>query len=134
MKQHVSGTFEVTVTPEDQSPGPEGGVPTARYRLEKTFAGGLTGRCFGVMISGGTPTAGHAAAYVAIDQFHGVLDGRSGGFMLLHRGVQAGAGGRKLEVIVAEDSGTAELAGISGSLKIDLREGVHHYRLDYQLP
>jgi hypothetical protein len=46
----------------------------------------------------------------------------------------AHAGGRKLEVTIAEDSGTGELAGISGSLKIDVREGVHHYRLDYQLP
>ncbi len=32
-----------------------------------------------------------------------------------------------LSIIVVPDSGTGELAGISGAFKLDIRDGVHYY-------
>lgn len=39
-----------------------------------------------------------------------------------------------LTVSILPDSGTEELAGISGSLNIVIEAGKHSYVLDYQLP
>ena len=44
------------------------------------------------MLAAGTPKPGAAAAYVAIDQFTGKLEDRSGGFVLIHRGTMTKAG------------------------------------------
>jgi hypothetical protein len=67
-----------------------------------------------------------------VERVTGALDGRSGSFMLVHRGVMSAAG-QSLEIAVSPGSGTGELAGISGSLEITREDGVHHYRLAYTL-
>ena len=36
--------------------------------------------------------------------------------------------------MIVPDSGTGELAGISGTLEIDNDEGHHYYVLDYERP
>lgn len=90
--QHATGTFEVKITPEAQAPAPAGGLPTARMALAKTFAGAMQGDATGTMLSAGTPAPGQPAAYVAVDQFAGTLDGRRGAFLLLHRGTMTKAG------------------------------------------
>ncbi len=131
---HATGTFEVTITPEAQAEAPEGGVATSRMALSKQFSGGLIGTATGTMLSAGTPAPGHSAAYVAIDQFNGSVDGRAGGFMLLHRGTMAASGESELSVVIAPDSGTGALAGITGTLTIDVREDGHFYDLAYRLP
>jgi hypothetical protein len=43
------------------------------------------------------------------------------------------SGGRDLSVIIAPDSGTGALAGISGSIDIIVKDGQHHYELAYRL-
>ena len=131
--KHAIGTFEVTITPEAQAPAPEGGLPTARMGIAKTFSGGLVGTATGTMMSAGTPQPGHAAAYVALDQVSGTLDGRKGGFLLLHRATMSSAGA-EMSVTIAPDSGSGGLTGIAGSLTIEIKGGVHHYDLAYTLP
>ena len=130
---HATGTFEVKITPEAQGTAPEGGLPTARMGLSKTFSGSMQGQATGTMLSAGTPGAGKIAVYVAVDQFTGSVDGRRGGFLLLHRGTMSSAGA-KLSVEIAPDSGTGELAGIAGTLAIDPSGGQHRYDLAYTLP
>ena len=130
---HATGTFVVAMTPEAQAPAPAGGQPTARMGIVKTFAGGLVGTSTATMLSAGTPQPGHAAAYVAIEQVTGTLDGRHGGFLLLHQGTMSSAG-NKLSVVVAPDSGSGALAGIAGTLSIEITGSVHHYDLAYTLP
>lgn len=130
--QHATGTFEVKLTPEAQSPAAEGAMATGRMALAKTFSGGMTGTASGTMLSAGSP--GAAMAYVAIDQFRGSVNGRSGGFLLLHRGTMTKAGGGDLSIVIAPDTGTGALAGIEGTLSIEIRNGVHHYDLAYKLP
>lgn len=134
MTQHATGTFEVKLTRQEQAPGPEGGLPTARFRLDKTFSGEVVGKAVGIMLSVGAPKPGTAGSYVALDQFVGTLDGRNGGFVLVHRGVMSKAGVADLDVRIATDSGTSELTGIAGTLAIEVRDGQHFYDLEYTLP
>jgi hypothetical protein len=131
---HATGSFTVTVTPEAQAPGTDGAPATSRMAIAKTFAGDLVGTAHGTMLAAGTPGPGRAAAYVAIDQVHGTLDGRTGGFVLVHRGTISKAGAADLSVMIAPDSGTGGLAGIAGTLAIDQSHGDHRYDLAYTLP
>jgi hypothetical protein len=132
--QHATGTFDVKITPEGSKAAPQGGVPTARMELAKTFTGGMTGTAVGTMMTAGAPEPGQAAVYVAIDQFDGSVDGRAGGFILIHRGMMTKAGAGDLSVVIAPDTGTGELAGIEGSFTIEMAGGVHRYDLAYTLP
>ena len=134
MTSHATGIFEVTITPEAQEPAVGVGLPTSRMGLLKTFSGGLAGVARGTMLAAGTPKPGGAAAYVALDQFEGELDGHAGGFVLVHRGTMTRAGAADLEVTVAPDSGTGALEGLAGRLAITVEGGVHHYDLAYTLP
>lgn len=131
---HATGTFQVTMSPEAQGDAPADGLPTSRMGIAKTFTGGMTGSATGTMLAAGTPRPGQAAGYVAIDQFSGSVDGKAGGFLLLHRGTMTKTGASDLSVIIAPDSGTGALAGISGSFAITIEGGVHRYDLAYTLP
>jgi hypothetical protein len=130
--QHATGTFDVKTTLETQTAA-NGLYPTARFALEKKFSGGMQGDAVGVMLSIGTPKPGEAAAYVAIDQFAGTVNGRKGSFALTHRGTMTKQGSAVLEVKVVPDSGRGELEGITGTLAIDASKGVHHYDFSYSL-
>lgn len=132
--RHATGTFEVTVTPEDQAPAKDGALPTSRMAIAKTFSGGLVGTAQGTMLAAGVPRPGDVAAYVAIDQFRGSVDGKVGGFVLLHRGTMTRTGGGELTIATAPDTGTGALAGIEGVLTIEVVNGVHHYDFAYTLP
>jgi len=131
---HATGTFIVTITPQASEPAGGDPAPTSRFGLLKTFSGALQGTAHGTMLAIGTPKAGSSAAYVALDQFTGSLDGRSGGFVLVHRGTMTKDGKADLQVIIAPDSGTGALTGVSGELTITVVGGEHHYDLAYQLP
>ena len=133
MTQQARGTFEVKATPQEQTPAVNGNQPSGRFGLRKEFSGPLAGRAVGTMLSVGTPQPGSAACYVAIDQFSGALDGRPGGFVLVHRGIMTKGGESELDVRIATDSGTGQLAGIAGELKIEVRDGKHFYELTYTI-
>lgn len=132
--KHATGTFEVKMTPEAQAPASEHGLPTSRLGIAKTFAGDLTGTATGTMLAAGEPKPGQPAGYVAIDQVAGTLEGRSGGFLLLHRGTIDPAGKAELSVVIAPGSGTGALAGIAGTFSIEIKQGKHFYDLAYTLP
>lgn len=73
--------------------------------------------------------------YVALETFQGTLEGRRGGFIMMHRGWQGADKVNHLDVAIAPNSGTGELAGITGSLAIRIdSDGSHHYSLRYTLP
>jgi hypothetical protein len=127
---NVQGTFEVTMRAEPD-PDVEEGVTLARMRLEKRFAGPLTGTSQGQMIAARTAVEG-SAGYVAIERFTGTLDGKSGTFVLQHSGVMT-RGARSLTVTVVPDSGTGELQGLAGRMDIQIVEGQHRYELDFEL-
>lgn len=125
------GDFEVTIGPLELD-GPAEDPALARLSIEKEFTGDLEGTGRGQMLTARGAVEG-SAAYVAIERVEGTLAGRTGSFLLQHRGVMTSAR-QELRVTVVPDSGTGELAGLEGELSIDIDEEAHHYVLAYSLP
>lgn len=130
MRLEARGTFTVSLTPlgEDKATGSTLG----RSALDKVFEGDLVGTSTGQMLTAITDVKG-SAGYVAIERVSGTLHGRRGSFVLQHNGVMT-RGAKALSIVVVPDSGTEELAGISGSMTVEITEGRHSYRLEYSLP
>lgn len=126
----VSGEFDVKLVPETLAAGSEG-TGIERMTLDKHYHGALTATGRGEFLSFRSPVP-TSAVYVAIEKVDGTLDGRAGSFLLQHAGVMGGAT-PGLRIIVAPDSGTGELAGITGTLGIRIEGGKHYYDLDYSL-
>ena len=74
-----------------------------------------------------------SAGYVAMERVNGVLHGRSGTFVLQHIGTMT-RGVPQMSVTVVPDSGTGDLVGLAGSMKIKIDEGKHSYEFEYSLP
>jgi len=126
--KRASGSFDVSVQPlanAEVSADPLLG----RFLLTKKFSGDLDASARGHMLSAGTATKG-SAAYVAIDHVRGTLEGRKGSFVLQHTGSMR-RGASSLSVMVVPDSGTEELAGLRGTLSINVVEGRHFYDFLY---
>ena len=127
----ATGDFEVHLNPLDPYAQGQDGIRLGRFSLDKTFRGDLEATSRGEMLSANTAVEG-SAGYVAIEQVHGSLANRRGGFVLKHFGVMVG-GENRLLLEVVPDSGSGELAGISGSMAIRIEGGVHRYDFDYSL-
>lgn len=131
MTQTASGTFSVETRPEPDSDLLDG-VRLGRVQLAKRFHGDLEGEARGQMLTALTAVEG-SAAYVAIERVCGSLHGRQGSFVLQHRGTMD-HGRPSLSIRIVPDSGTGELAGITGSFELEIIKGEHHYTLHYRLP
>ena len=127
---HALGTFDVKITPQPSEDKNE--TPLGRRILEKQFHGDLEGTSKGEMLTGGS-TLKDSGVYVAIERVEGTLQGRRGTFLLYHTGVM-NRGKPDLSITSVPDSGTGELAGISGKLNIQIDQGKHTYDFEYTLP
>ena len=105
------------------------GLKLNRNVVRKEFSGDMVGTSEAQMIAAFTGTPG-SAGYMAIEHFTGSVGGKSGSLVLQHSGVM-NRGGAQLTIKIVPDSGTGELAGISGTLEIDNDQGHHSYVLDY---
>jgi hypothetical protein len=128
MSMHAKGSFDVTITPQETADE----APVARMLLYKEFHGDLEAIAHGEMMAAGEPLTG-AGVYVAIDRVTGTLHGRSGSFLIAHRGIR-NAEGQKLEIVIVPGSGTGQLAGITGTVGIEIVGKEHFYTIDYTLP
>jgi len=128
MAAQAKGEFEVSRSIEPPCDMGDGAV-VGHYRIDKRFHGDLDGSSVVHMLATGTETPG-SAAYVAIERVSGILQGRTGTFFLQHNGMMA-RGAPTLSLTVVPDSGTGELAGISGAMAIDITGGKHYYTFDY---
>jgi hypothetical protein len=132
MTHTAKGPFEVKLTAQKPDNPQAEGSGHGRMSMEKQFHGDLEATSQGEMLSVMTDTKG-SAAYVAIERVKGALGGRSGTFALQHTGTM-NRGEPRLIVNVVPDSGTGELAGISGTMKIVIGpKGEHSYELEYAL-
>ena len=131
MTRQAAGTFQVKVTPQAAADG-IGATNIARMALDKEFHGDLEATSKGEMLAAGTPVGG-SAGYVAIEEVRGTLQGRRGSFLLQHTGTMT-RGAPQLSVSVVPDSGTAELAGLTGRMVITVAEGKHSYQFEYTVP
>jgi hypothetical protein len=126
----AKGTFDVKLAPLPAYDTTEG-TTLSRMSADKVYHGDLEGTAKGEMLSAMTSVK-DSAVYVAIERFTGTLSGRRGTFALYHTGVMD-RGSQRLTVMVVPDSGTNELAGISGTLNIIIADGKHLYEFDYSL-
>jgi hypothetical protein len=124
------GTFEIKMTPEPPYDTALG-VTLGLLRAEKRFSGELDGTSTLTMTAARTPTSG-SAGYVAIERLTCALGGKHGSFVLQHSGTM-NRGAATLSCTVVPDSGTGELVGLSGSMRIDIDAGQHKYTFDYEL-
>jgi hypothetical protein len=122
---HASGTFEVKLAPI------EAYGELGRMSIDKTFAGDLVATSKGEMLSAMGSVKG-SAGYVAMERVTGTLDGKTGSFVLQHSGTM-NRGDASLIVTVVPDSGTDQLAGISGKLAIKIEGKQHFYEFDYEI-
>lgn len=127
---HAVGTFDVKIAPvtDDKAADPAIG----RMLIDKQFHGGLQGSSKGEMLASGTGAKGSSGGYVAMERVQGSLNGAAGTFVLQHSG-KMNRGEPSLSVTVVPDSGTGELTGLTGTMKIDIVNGVHHYEFSYSL-
>lgn len=130
MTKRASGTFDVKLTPMAPDVG-AGDTGTGRMRIDKQFHGELEGTSQGQMLAvmAASKTSG---GYVAMEHVSGTLHGRSGTFALQHSGTMT-RGAQQLSVTVVPDSGTGQLVGLTGSMRIIIDEGKHSYEFDYAL-
>ncbi|HWS25791.1 MAG TPA: DUF3224 domain-containing protein [Xanthomonadales bacterium] len=131
MTQIARGTFTVKLQPDTDADVQEG-VSLGRMTLSKVFEGDLVGTGAGTMLTSQNASTG-SAAYVAIERVSGTLAGRKGSFVFQHLGIMT-SDGRELSIRVAPDSGTGELAGLSGTFTLTIKDGVHAYEFAYTLP
>ncbi len=100
---------------------------------DKQLNGALEGTSHGEMLTATTAVEG-SAAYVALERVEATLAGRKGTFVLQHSAFMT-RGAPHLTITVVPDSGTGELAGITGTMAIRIEEGgKHFYDFDYSLP
>jgi hypothetical protein len=127
---HATGSFEVKLTP--QSDDHLQNTTLGRMSIDKQWHGDLEATSKGEMLTGGDVAKG-SAGYVAIEQVTGVLNGRSGSFILQHNGTMT-RGTPQLTISVVPDSGTGQLAGLTGTMTIKITDGKHFYDFAYTLP
>ncbi len=130
MIDRATGTFDVKLLPL-ATDTPTEGATLGRMSIDKIFRGDLQAISKGEMLTAGTAIK-NSAAYVAVERVSGMLQGRKGTFALVHTGMM-NRGAPTLTISVVPDSGTGELAGISGRFDIQVADGKHTYAFDYDL-
>ena len=131
VSNHARGTFDVKVIPQGEPDKADGNM-LSRVSLDKQFHGELEGSSKGEMLGANTAVK-NSAAYVALERVSGTLNGRKGTFILQHSGTMT-RGALQQIITVVPDSGTGQLEGISGSMKIDVVQGKHSYDFEYTRP
>jgi hypothetical protein len=126
---HATGPFEVKIAPQDDKTGDP---LLARMTIDKQFHGDLEATSKGQMLSAGTAVKG-SAGYVAMEKVTGTLHGHTGTFVLQHNATM-NRGTPQLSITVVPDSGTGDLAGITGKMNIIIADGKHSYDFEYTLP
>lgn len=128
MTEHANGTFEVKLAPQDDKSSDKS---LGRMTIDKQWHGDLEGSSVGQMLTGGDASSG-SAGYVAIEKFTGTVKGRKGTFIFQHSATMMKGKG-DLSIFVVPDSGTDQLAGISGKLMIKIENGKHSYDFEYSI-
>jgi hypothetical protein len=129
---HAPGKFDVKVKPQAPDNPEAQASGLSRLSLDKRFHGALDATSKGEMLASGDGTK--SGAYVALETVTGTLQGRSGSFVLMHSAVMRQGVPENWSVTVVAGSGTGELAGLEGAMKIVIADGVHSYEFDYSLP
>jgi Protein of unknown function (DUF3224) len=126
----IKGSFDVKMTPVSEDTAD--GVPLGRFLIDKQYHGDLAATSKGEMLTAGSIATG-SAGYVAIERVTGSLQGRQGSFALQHTGTM-NRGEPSLTINVVPHSGTNQLTGLAGAMKIIIADGKHSYEFEYSIP
>jgi hypothetical protein len=130
---HATGPFDVKMSPQKPDNPIEEAANIARMTGDKQWHGDLEGTSKVVMLAT-PPDAKGSGIYVALERVTCTLKGRNGTFLLHHTGIM-NRGVPELSISVAPDSGTGQLAGITGKMMINIAPGgKHSYDFEYTLP
>ena len=122
---HAKGPFEVKLAPLASY-----NKELGRMSLDKQFHGDLEATSKGEMLAHFDP-AKQSGGYVAIERVTGTLGGRKGSFTLQHSSTME-RGAPHQNIMVVPESGTDELAGLTGSLIVNIAaDGAHSYDFQY---
>ncbi|MFC0625931.1 DUF3224 domain-containing protein [Kribbella deserti] len=104
------------------------GINLGKAVVGKTFTGTLEGTSSAELLVVGTPEG--PAAYTAVERFEGSLDGKSGSFVMLHGATadQTSSPGK-----ILPNTGTGELAGLTGTVTYEHDDEGPRLTLDYEL-
>ena len=127
----ATGSFEVKLKPQPADDYADAAA-LGRMSIDKQFHGDLAATSKGQMLTAMTGVEG-SAGYVAIERVDGTLHGRTGTFVLQHNGTMT-RNAPRLVITVVPDSGTGQLAGLTGTMTIDIAKGKHSYGFEYTLP
>jgi hypothetical protein len=130
MTSRASRPFEVKFTPLALG-DPSADASLGRMAIDKTYHGDLEATGKGEMLTAGSAATG-SAGYVAIERITGKLKGREGSFVVQHSGIM-NRGAPSLTVTVVPDSGTGQLAGLSGKFGVKIEQGKHLYEFEYSI-
>jgi hypothetical protein len=130
MGKRANATFAVTNWDEKPYDEVDGGPRLTRAAVTKVFSGELEGNAtveyLMVHRSDGTAT------FVGVERVTGTLGGKTGSFVLEHRGTFEKATAKAMCRVVA-GSGTAELAGLHGEGSFAAVGREAPFTLDYEL-
>jgi hypothetical protein len=131
VEHHATGSFDVKIEPQKPDNAPAEASGLGRMSIDKQFHGDLEASSKGEMLSLLNRDIG-SGGYVALEKVTGTLQGKSGSFALEHNATME-RGKPFLNIIVVPDSGTGELTGLAGTMKIRIEGGKHFYDFDYTL-
>lgn len=111
------------------------GATLSTVEVRKTYRGDLEGTSVTRLLTAVSDTDEGSAAYGGIERLDVSLLGRRGTFVLRHAALMSPEGGSHMEVLVVPNTGTGQLAGVTGSAQIAVSpEGGHTITLELQLP
>ena len=126
----TTSDFDVT----DYVPAITTGLPTGHLRMAKTYVGDVAGRSITQFTSAFDQGRG-VGTYVALESFEGSVDGRRGAFNFVHAASTNGTDRFNEYGVIVPDSGTDELAGITGTVRLRIDDdGTHRMDFDHDLP
>jgi hypothetical protein len=125
----TTSDFDIT----DFAPDVTTALPTGHLRMRKTYTGQVEGRSVTQFTSAFDQVTG-VGTYVAMESFEGTVDGRRGAFNFVHAASTSGADRSNEYGLIVPGSGTDEIAGIEGSVRLRIdADGIHHMDFDHNL-
>ncbi len=132
LPMHASGYFDVTLAPQAADNPQVRTAQIERLSIDKKYHGDVQGTSAGQMQA--IKDDKNTGAYVALEKVVASLKGSSGTSMLMHYGYMSQDVVGRWLVEIVPDSGTGELAGLSGTMKIIPKDGKHYYEIECALP
>ncbi|HEY3671487.1 MAG TPA: DUF3224 domain-containing protein [Acidimicrobiia bacterium] len=127
------GAFSVSdFTPTDYASEVTTALGTGHAHMVKTFTGAVEGRSLTQFSFAFSQETG-VGTYVAMEAFEGEVDGRRGTFNFAHSATTTGSDRSDEFFLIVPNSGTGELAGITGTGSIVMDADGERMVFDYSL-